>query len=151
MECGIDPGREKIGFAFTEEKRLLFSGIVPMGVLPLFVQVLQEEDWLFLEPWGKEGNLQELASRRIERILLGDGTASSLIRASLSRFEREGLLEVVKESFSTQEGRRLYWELHPPKGLWRLVPTTLRVPPRPIDDLAAWALLLGDWKRKGRD
>jgi hypothetical protein len=50
-------------------------------------------------------------------------------------------LETADEYGTTLKGRELYWKLHPPKGLWKLVPTSLRTPPRDIDDLAAWAII----------
>ena len=46
-------------------------------------------------------------------------------------------IEVVDEYRTTDEARKLYWKIHPPRGLWRLVPTTMRVPPVPVDDLVA--------------
>lgn len=74
------------------------------------------------------------------RVLLGEGTGSSPIRVLLegSGFSPEG----VDESYSTLKGRELYWTLHPPRGFRKLIPLSLQVPPRDVDDLAAWAMIL---------
>ena len=46
------------------------------------------------------------------------------------------------EKFTTLDARKRYWIENPPKGLWKLVPEGLRLPPRPYDDYAA--VLLGE-------
>ncbi|MDR2779856.1 MAG: endonuclease, partial [Synergistaceae bacterium] len=48
---------------------------------------------------------------------------------------------VADERMTTLEARELYWRIHPPRGLSRLIPVSLRVPPRSVDDLAAWAIM----------
>ena len=50
--------------------------------------------------------------------------------------------KVVEEYGTTLEAREIYWRLHAPRGLMKLVPTSLRTPPRNVDDLAAYAILL---------
>ncbi|MDP7423155.1 MAG: resolvase, partial [bacterium] len=49
----------------------------------------------------------------------------------------EDRVRLVDERESTLEGRRRYFQEHPPRGLWRLVPLSLRYPPEPFDDLVA--------------
>jgi hypothetical protein len=49
----------------------------------------------------------------------------------------------VREKGTTLRARELYWRLYPPKGVQRLIPKGLRVPPRSeMDDFAAWAIVL---------
>ncbi|NBQ19477.1 MAG: resolvase [Synechococcaceae bacterium WB5_2A_257] len=45
------------------------------------------------------------------------------------------------EAGSTLAARGRYWQLFPPRNLWKLLPEGLRLPPRPLDDLAALLLL----------
>ncbi|MDR1136699.1 MAG: endonuclease, partial [Synergistaceae bacterium] len=70
---------------------------------------------------------------------LGDGTFHGEYE---KRLRGGGIAFVLTdEHMTTLEARKLYWELHPPRGLLRVVPKSWRVPPRPIDDLAAWAIM----------
>ena len=43
----------------------------------------------------------------------------------------------VNEKGSTLEARKLYWADHKPKGLLRIIPTSLRLPHEDYDDYAA--------------
>ena len=42
---------------------------------------------------------------------------------------------------TTLQARKRYWDIYPPKGLWKLVPLSLRVPPIPYDDVVAIILV----------
>lgn len=42
---------------------------------------------------------------------------------------------------STLEARDRYWTMYPNRGLQRLIPLGLRVPPRPVDDIVAILLI----------
>jgi len=44
---------------------------------------------------------------------------------------------MVSEELTSRLARERYWEDNPPRGLARLIPLGLRVPPRPVDDYAA--------------
>lgn len=134
--CGIDPGREKLGVALAENGELLFSAILLLDQLPLLCAALKGGEWGEIPYCERSGHFRGGAP---ERIFLGDGTAS---RALAEALRGQGVdFCPVDERGTTLEGRALYWELHPPRGLWRLVPLSLRVPPRPVDDLAALAIL----------
>lgn len=138
MKCGIDPGRYKIGFALADGGELLFSAIIPKAEEQTLREALVSREWQALARWRIEGSAENAEGKELENIYVGDGTSSSDILTLLG-----GVFGVrcVDEKGSTLEGRRRYWLLHPPKGLWRLVPVSLRVPPRDIDDLAAWSLI----------
>jgi hypothetical protein len=43
----------------------------------------------------------------------------------------------VNEKHSSERARLRYFKETPPRGIWRLIPITLQVPPVPIDDYAA--------------
>lgn len=138
MKCGIDPGRGKIGVAVVEDGYLLFSAIVPKGRQADIKHAIKTGDWELLARWTEEGDAVAVSGRKPDSILVGNGTSSDEI---LKLLEDIPGVESADEYGTTLEGRRFYWKLHPPKGLWRLVPTSLRTPPRDIDDLAAWSIV----------
>jgi hypothetical protein len=74
------------------------------------------------------------------RIVVGDGTGTERIQKVL---EGRGLPFVaVDESGTTLLARDLYFRHHPPSLWMRLLPRGLWSPPRPIDDYAAYAIVL---------
>lgn len=137
MFCGIDPGRFKIGVAFADDSRLLFSAIVPKAEEDSLCGALRSGDWRLLDAWRREGRVANIVGRTLDEVFIGDGTSSAELRGKLADLK----LEIVNEYGTTLAGRKLYWKLHPPEGLWRLVPVSLRTPPRDIDDLAAFCII----------
>ncbi len=88
-----------------------------------------------------------VAAFRVDRILLGDSTASATIRAAL-----QGSLvpvKVVKEQGTSLAARHRYFQDHPPRGWRRFLPLSFQVPPEPYDDYAAIVLAEGYLKSKG--
>ena len=79
--------------------------------------------------------------------LLGNGTASKAARAELAKALPALRVELCDEAHSTEEARKLYWELNPPKGWRSVLPRGLLVPPEPVDAYAA--VVLG--RRRLRD
>ena len=147
MILGIDPGRDKIGFALvdasaTESRGALFcSGILPSGEREALWSALGQGDRLAeaFAPWLRECPNREEALPSL--IALGNGTYSDALEAELRVHTLRQVL-LIDERGTTLEARALYWRLHRP-ALWqRLLPQGLRVPPRPLDDLAAWAIAL---------
>lgn len=138
---GIDPGREKFGWAFgSVEKGLLCSGIGEAVSFHLWVaEVLKEKNFAPLRKTLREGAPENLVFPGDFRIVLGSGTGSPFFGNIL----KEALCPFCwgEEAYSTMEARKLYWDLHPPQGIRRLLPRSLLVPPRPVDDLAAWHIL----------
>ncbi|MGK7894630.1 MAG: resolvase, partial [Xenococcus sp. (in: cyanobacteria)] len=57
-----------------------------------------------------------------------------------SNFEQIPIV-MVNENNSTLEARDRYWQIYPPKGFRKFIPQTLRIPPRPIDDIVAILLI----------
>lgn len=135
---GIDPGREKFGLALRTEGAIVFSAIVPLEQLDRTASCIKAGDLAPIAPSTLEGSAPDAVI--IKKIFIGDGTGSSLF---YKVFDRTKLLyTVVSERDSTLEARSLYWRLHPPRGIARIVPISLRIPPRPIDDLAAAVIAL---------
>ncbi|MCD8234303.1 MAG: endonuclease [Cloacibacillus porcorum] len=137
MIAGIDPGRWKIGVAFADGDALLFSAIIPAEKRTVLIKSFERGDWSLLEEWRQEGCIKNIENRRAEKICIGDGTSSR-------EFAREFPFEYSKtdEYGTTLEARKIFWRLHPPDGIMKLVPLSLRTPPRNIDDLAAYAIIL---------
>lgn len=138
MKIGIDPGRYKIGFAIVNGSNLLFSAIIPKTDEKVLAEAIKTNDWKLLSAWNKEGNIEAVSNIIITEVLIGDGTSSDEIQSLLSDLIT---VRVVNEYGTTLQGRKLYWVLHKPRGFWKLIPTSLRTPPRDIDDLAAWAIV----------
>ncbi|HTU81864.1 MAG TPA: hypothetical protein VMF61_07030 [Candidatus Acidoferrales bacterium] len=121
MLLAVDPGMRKAGYAALDaEGRVVAAGIEPLERLRERVGAL----------------IAELA---VDRLALGRGTNARAVAGLLGGF---GLpLHHVDEFETTRRARELYFSEHPPRGLRRLLPAGLQVPPRPIDDYAA--ILIG--------
>ncbi|MEM1367576.1 MAG: Holliday junction resolvase RuvX [Cyanobacteria bacterium P01_H01_bin.15] len=118
---GFDPGRDKCGIAVKAEAQILH------------LEVVAAERAIT--------TLQKLCDRfAVTQVVMGNQTTS---KSWLAKLEDALTLSIslVDERFSTVEGRTRYWELFPAKGLQKLIPGGLRVPPREIDDLAALVLI----------
>lgn len=135
----FDPGRDKSGFAFVD----LDGGLIASGIFPTseFERFLAD-----LSPYVIEGVPPENAIQRAKLIIIGNGTLS---REFSGRVESVMGREVmtVDERNTTLEARGLYWRLHRPGILMRILPEGMRVPGRVLDDLAAWAVALRGLKK----
>lgn len=137
---GLDPGKDKFGWAFvTEEGILLASGIVPSSIVEERLDSLLEGDLAGLSAMVRENAPNRDKLDPPDLVLLGNGTARERLSAALASRSQAFLL--VDEAYTTLEARGLYWRLHPPGFFARMIPEGLRIPPRPVDDLAAWALV----------
>jgi len=141
MLTGIDPGREKFGWAMVEnDGKLLLSGITPCEDFNPWLEAVAAGITGGFADWVRERYFFEPHLPSCEKILLGSGTGMKEMAENLK--ERGAVFETVPEAYSTLRARKLYWRLYPPCGLVRVVPLSFRVPPRPVDDLAAWQLVL---------
>jgi len=114
----IDPGSSKSGFAvILSDQKILSSGIRPTEVLVLEIKSI-------------------ILQFKIDKVVIGKGTG----RNKFIEIAKEINALVVDEKNSSMDARSLYWKQNPPKGLWRLIPVSLRIPPVPYDDLAAVVL-----------
>ena len=72
----------------------------------------------------------------VERVLVGGATGSKPVVQELKQ-HLSLPLEVVNEFRTTERARGRYFQDHPPRGLWKLVPLGLQAPSVAIDDYAA--------------
>ena len=79
----------------------------------------------------------------VERVLVGGSTGSKPVVQELKQ-HLSVPIEVVNEFRTTERARGRYFQDHPPRGLWRLVPLGLQVPAVAIDDYAA-IVMAEDW------
>jgi hypothetical protein len=138
---GIDPGSSKTGWAWvSQEGDLLASGIVPQRQFEDLVIAVKQGNLTLLEPFRKEGDLSMSPYNPAPVVVLGNGTSAEVLMAILKSNGFDPVL--VPEYGTTLGARELYWRIHPPRGLRKLFPLSLQVPPRDIDDLAAWKIVL---------
>ena len=118
---GIDPGRDKCGVAvLTAAGEIKFQRVVPTEEL--------------------DGVIKSLAAQfEIEKVILGDGTTH---KAATKKITAAGLsFELVDEKHTTEEARREFWIKNPPRGWRKLLPTSMQVPPEPVDAIVAEILV----------
>ena len=143
MVLGIDPGRDKVGWAFvSREGNLIQSGIFPASEVEDFLGVLSHPagEWKErLTMWTCE-KYSFVLELDLEYVALGDGIGSRNIMPWLARFNLKTVL--VDEEGTTLAARNLYWRLHCPVWWQKCLPRSLRFPPRSVDDLAAWGIAL---------
>ena len=123
LYLGIDPGRSKTGLA-------LVDGVGK--ILKLHIAESQNIDNEIVEFIKNSCPVQ---------IVLGNGTNSRNIGESVKRVLPDVMVAVVEEAHSTEEARALYWQENPPKGLKKLIPLGMLVPPVPLDAYAAVILV----------
>ena len=145
MLLGIDPGISKCGWALVNFDGLLYaSGIVPSHMPDGWFEALTltgEYRINLLQPWIKEKS-DFFSDEHVTCVILGAGTGNVKIKEQLKNYYPESSIILAEEKFTTLKARSLYWKLHPLRGLWSFLPTSLLPPPRDIDDLAAWAIVL---------
>ena len=118
---GIDPGRDKCGVAvLTATGEIKFQRVVATEELDSTIKALAAEF-------------------QIESVILGDGTTH---KAAAQKITAAGLkFQIVDEKHTTEEARREYWKKNPPRGWRRLLPTSMQVPPEPVDAIVAEILV----------
>ena len=143
MILGIDPGRDKTGWALVNYDGDLFSsGICPVPEQELFLEALALGPCCWerkLSPWVTEKtNLRVVQPEELSLVAVGNGTGSP---EAIKLFERLGVgIIAVDEVGTTLEARELYWSLYVPSWRQRCLPRIMRLPPRSLDDLAAWVI-----------
>lgn len=120
--ASVDPGKEKCGLAVVaKDLKVQFRKVV-------ITAHIAEELNMVLETYAPQ------------KILVGSGTFSKKVRELIRSVHEEIPRKVVDEKHSTEQARMKYFKENPPRGLWRLIPVTLQVPPEPYDDYAAVVL-----------
>jgi len=115
----IDPGTKKCGYAVVDSN---------LSVLQREV-ISTEEITKAIE--------NSLNIYKIDKIILGNGTNYKRIEESLKNYFSQLKIILIEEEFSTLEARKKYFEVHPPQGISKLIPLSLRVPPCYYDDFVA--------------
>jgi RNase H-fold protein (predicted Holliday junction resolvase) len=117
--AAIDPGTKKCGYAVVDSN----LGILQREVTSTekIVKTIEES----------------FHSYKIDKIILGNGTNYKKIEKKIKDKFSHLRIVLVKEDFTTLEARKKYFEAHPPKGLFKLIPLSLRVPPCYYDDFVA--------------
>ena len=123
LYLGIDPGRSKTGLALVDG-----AG----KIVKLHIAESQNIDNEIVEFIKNSCPVQ---------IVLGNGTNSRNIGEAVKRVLNDVMVTVVEEAHSTEEARTLYWQENPPKGLKKLIPLGMLVPPVPLDAYAAVILV----------
>lgn len=118
---GIDPGRDKCGVAvLTAAGEIKFQRVVATEELDTVIKNLAAE-------------------LKINSVILGDGTTH---KAAAQKVSAAGLkFQLVDEKHTTEEARREYWKKNPPRGWRKLLPTSMQVPPEPVDAIVAEILV----------
>ena len=121
MIMGVDPGRDKCGVAVLDSNgEVKFSEVTATSEFETVMQKLS-------------------AQFEIELAILGNGTTST---EAEKKIRAKGLqVKIVDEKFTTEQARRLYWEKFPPRGWRKFLPTSLQVPPVPVDNIVAEILV----------
>ncbi len=119
----IDPGNKKCG--------LLLVDINSRNVID--ARISRSEDFSDLISFWYENYL-------IDKIIIGDGTYGNFLEKKLKEKKIYNLF-FVDESGSTMRARFRYWELWPPKYIFRFIPKELLFPPENLDAIVALILV----------
>ena len=116
---GLDPGTDKCGLAVVSRQQgPLYQEVVSLGELAEIVRRIAGQF-------------------AIGEVAIGDCTGADQTHEQLAQAGIDTPVTTVSEELTSRLARERYWEDNPPRGLARLIPLGLRVPPRPVDDYAA--------------
>jgi RNase H-fold protein (predicted Holliday junction resolvase) len=123
----IDPGSDKVGYAILDYKLNVYEkGIV----------YLAELHRTFKKFCSCDSEIHP------EAVVIGNGTAAAVVSRLYSSLELSVPVRFAEEKNTTYKARARYFVDNPPKGIWKIVPLGLQLPPCPIDDYAA--VLIGE-------
>lgn len=128
---GIDPGRDKCGLAVVTENTVLTAQVAPRGG---YLDSVRQ----WVNQYG------------VEQIVIGDGTGSEEFMKEIRAAFPNIPAAAVDERHTSEEARRRYWLENPPRGLKRLLPSSMQVPPEPFDHYVAVILAERFLAQKGR-
>lgn len=121
---GFDPGRDKCGIAVVKaDGEIAYHRVVVSDTAIATIQQLCQQFF-------------------INTIVIGNGTTAKIWQRDIEA-KLAGSVEIVlvDEKNSTLEARDRYWSMYPPRGLQKLIPKGMRLPPRPVDDIVAILLV----------
>ena len=120
MFIGIDPGRDKCGVAVLDK-----DGEIK------FQKVIATENFSDV--------IKKLCTDfDLELAILGNGTTHKAAEKVLKNFLP---VKIVDEKHTTEQARKLYWKKNPPTGWRKFLPTSMQVPPEPVDAIVAEILV----------
>lgn len=121
---GFDPGRQKCGLAVMGvDRKLYYHQVIAAEAAIATIQALRQK-------------------YPVSVLVMGDQTTSKAWKQQIEQQLPEPLrIILVDERYTTLEARDRYWQMYPPRGLYRLVPHGMRPLPRPIDDVVAILLI----------
>lgn len=124
MILGFDPGKDKCGVAvMSPEGKIETHQVIPSREVIDYLQSLCRQ-------------------YKINLLVMGNQTTCKTWQKQLKEeFSSEIPIQLANEYNSTNEARERYWKMYPPRGLMRLVPLGMRLPPRPVDDIVAIILI----------
>lgn len=120
--AGVDPGSEKCGIALLDVNGSILDKKV----------VVRSDLISSLSTWSRQ--YVPLT------IVIGDRTGFNLVAEEIKGSEWAGQLSKVvpvDEHLTTLQARKRYFAEHGSRGLKRLIPTTMQLPPVPYDDYVA--------------
>ncbi len=118
----IDPGRKKCGIALVDSQLRYIEG-----------QVVNNEELI--------GQLKKYIDKYCPSdIVVGSGTNSKNIINIIKEHFPEHPVITVKEEDTTWQARKYFFQYNPPAGWLKFIPISLRLPPRPYDDFAAYVI-----------
>ncbi len=122
----IDPGNAKCGVVVAKRTsegkvELLWRSVVKTEDLMSCVQKAAQE-----QPFSM--------------VIVGSGTKSTEVVKQLRDWQPSIGILVVDEKDTTLQARERYWHHHQRRGWRRLLPSTMQVPPEPVDDFVALIL-----------
>ncbi len=121
----LDPGSDKVGFAVVYYD--LSHGELGIAYLSEMQRVFRR--------FCTAGQVD-----LPQAVVMGNGTAAGVLCRLYNDLNLEIPVHFAEEHRTTEKARGRYFMEHPPTGLWRLVPLGLQLPPRPVDDYAAWLI-----------
>ena len=122
MIISIDPGKSKCGIAVVNSSgEVLKREVVSTTNI---VEILSE----FINEYSAN------------KFLIGSGTFSKTVKKMIINSLPNIPIEVIDEKYSTEVARKLYFKEYPPKGIFKIIPLGLQIPPVPYDDFAAVVL-----------
>jgi RNase H-fold protein (predicted Holliday junction resolvase) len=124
MILGFDPGRDKCGLAVMDrDRRVYYHQVVAATAAIATLEQLRQ-------------------THSISLLVMGNQTTAKAWQHTLQTQLSPGLkILLVDERYSTLEAGQRYWQMYPPQGLARWIPSGMRSLPRPVDDIVAILLI----------
>lgn len=125
LVLAIDPGNAKCGIAVVQTEdgkpRMVHGEIVETPQLADALLRLKEH-------------------HDFDLVVIGNGTTSRSAQEVVRQVLPGRSLLIVDEKDTSIRARERYWEYHPRRGWRRLLPSSLQVPPEPVDHYVALIL-----------